>query len=285
VALELSFFLVLAAAPAVDGGAAAPSARPSPALLAPLPGPPVHPHDQYELHRAKDGTRDLLYEAPTFTARVARDGSVTFHDKKFGVTLLPLLFGTVPQSPDRGAPSLQSLIINHGRRAPQPPEEVEESTVRYGSRLPIPTTTQYRPDASEACQYPRSCFFDANVMIVSAMGTFDLTDQLMRLGGKDPYRYDKARFLAGTEEMRTRLAARAHADDLRDSTAALPGRLAAIRCDDRLTRAQRRGTLVWLRAELEPSTPEGRQAATLVDRALADLDAGEAAPPCPPQLP
>jgi len=252
--------------------------------LAPLPGPPAHPHDHYELHRAKDGSRDLLYEAPTFTARVARDGSVTFHDRKFGMTLLPIIFGTVPPSPDRGTPSLQSLIRNHGRRDPPPRDSIGDSTAGYGSRLPIPTTTPSRPDPNEACQYPRPCFFDANVMIVSAQGTFDLTDQLMRLGGQDPYRYEKARFLAGTEEMRTRLAARAHADDLRDSTAALPARLAAIRCDDRLTLAQRRGTLVWLRAELDPATPEGRQAATLVDRALADLDAGDA-PRCPPQLP
>ncbi len=80
----------------------------------------------------------------------------------------------------------------------------------------------------------------------------------MRLGGQDlPYRYAKASFLAGTREMRTRMAARAHADDVRSSAAGLPEHLETIACDGRLSVGERRAIIEALGVELDTSTAEG----------------------------
>ena len=97
--------------------------------------------------------------------------------------------------------------------APTAAVSAQEQSALYGARLPIPTVTPYRPDPREACQYPQPCFFNASLLPLSIRGGFDLTDELMRLGGQDPYRYAKAQFLAGTRELRIRMAARAHADE------------------------------------------------------------------------
>src|SRR4051812_30496576 len=208
----------------------------------PSPGP-LRPSADYELRPVKDGTGDLIYDATGFTARVARDGSVTFRDKHLTVSLalLPHLGrGAVPS----GVPSLESILRGHGtKRAAPPPVSAEEQAALYGSRLPIPTVTPYRPDPREACQYPQPCFFNGSLLPLSIKGGFDLTDELMRLGGQDPYRYAKAQFLAGTRELRIRMAARAHADDVRNSVTGLSAELDAIACDGRRTVSERRAII------------------------------------------
>jgi hypothetical protein len=118
---------------------------------------------------------------------------------------------------------------------------------------------------------------------LSPMKPVRTTDELIRFAGQDPYRYAKARFLAATRELRVRLAARAHADDLRDSAAELPRRLQSIRCDDRLSLADRRAILLGLRSELEATSPEGRTAAARIDGALDDLDGPGGTASCPPR--
>jgi len=87
------------------------------------------------------------------------------------------------------------------------------------------------------------------VVFVSVNGQFDVTDELMRLAGQDPYRFAKAQFLAGTRDLRVRLAARAHAEDVRRSIANLPARLAVVACDDQRSVAERRAILEALRAD------------------------------------
>jgi hypothetical protein len=145
----------------------------------------------------------------------------------------------------------------------------------------------FRPDPSEGCRYPKPCFFDAPVVVLSVAGTFDLTDELMRLGGQDPYRYEKARFMKGTGELRSRLAARAHADDLREASDQLPRHLEAIAGDPNLTPAERRATIEALGGEMDATTPEGRKARALIDafvraRFSAAPAAGSARPPARP---
>jgi len=242
---------------------------------------PSPPSTDYELRPAKDGTGELIYVAPGFTARVARDGSVNFRDEHFTVSLalLPLLGrGAVPS----GVPSLESILRGHGtRRAAPPPVSAQERSALYGARLPIPTVTPYRPDPREACQYPQPCFFNASLLPLSIKGSFDLTDELMRLGGQDPYRYAKAQFLAGTRELRIRMAARAHADDLRNSVTGLPAALDAIACDGRLTISERRAVIEALGREMDASTSEGRAAQTEIARFLARFLRPDGASPCP----
>ncbi len=243
------------------------------------PGP-SQPSADYELRRAKDGTADLIYDATGFTARVARDGSVTFRDKHLTVSLA-LLPHLGRQAVPSGVPSLESILRGHGtKRAAPKPVSAEEQASLYGSRLPIPTVTPYRPDPREACQYPQPCFFNASVFLLSIKGGFDLTDELMRLGGQDPYRYPKAHFLAGTRELRIRMAARAHADDLRNSVTGLSEQLGAISCDGRLTIAERRAIIEALRAELDTSTSEGRAAEAELAHFLARFHQPDGGSPC-----
>ena len=66
---------------------------------------------------------------------------------------------------------------------------------------------------------------------VSALGRFDLTDELTRFSGQDPNRFQKATFLAATRDRRIQMAVRTHAANIRRATAELPARLQAIACD------------------------------------------------------
>ncbi len=230
------------------------------------------PAPDYELRRAANG--DLVYEAPGFTARVARDGSVSFHDKHITLSFLPMLLQprSRARAPITTVPSLEAIIRGHGQPPSPPPDLVDDSSVAYGSRLPIPSVTPYRPDPREACRYPDPCFFAAAGVWVSVSGTMDLSDEVMRLAGQDPYRFAKARFLAGTREMRARLTARAHAEDLRRSMADLPARLTAVACDEQRTVAERRAILEALRAELDGDAAEAPRAGSTIARFLAALD-------------
>jgi hypothetical protein len=280
-AAQLLLFLAQAAA---AGDAGAPVA-PRSFLLAPLGTKPtaVPAHD-YELRRDRGG--DLVYEAPGFTARIARDGSVSFHDRHLSLTLLPLIpHARGPRPPTPSVPSLEATIRNRGKPPPPPPPDVvEESSTAYGARLPIPTVTPYRPDPREGCGSHDACAFQAALVFVSLNGEFDLTDELMRLGGHDPYRFAKARFLAGTRDLRVRLAARAQAEDVRRSLVDLPDRLAAIACDDQRTIAERRAILEALRAELSAGSAEARQADAAIARflsTLAGLDRADGGAVCP----
>lgn len=240
------------------------------------PNDPANPPSDYELHRVK---AELTYDAPAFTARIARDGTVTFHDKHFnlGFALLPKR----RQPTITGVPTLESVLRGHGTQRDPTAVPTDEQAALYGSRLPIPTVTPYRPDPREACQYPAPCFFNAPVLLVSIKGNFDLTDELLRLGGQDPYRYAKARFLAGTSDLRTRMAARAHADDVRKSSAELPTHLTEIACDPALSAAERRAVIEALGAELDVSTDEGRAAQAQIGRFLESFGRADGGVPCP----
>jgi len=266
--------VIFAQAPAAgEPGLASPAPR---SLLAPHGAKPmVVPAPDYELQRAANG--DLIYDAPGFTARVARDGSVSFHDKHITLSFVPLLLQprSGARAPISSVPSLEAIIRGHGQPPPPPPDLVDDSSVAYGSRLPVPSVTPYRPDPREACRYPDPCFFGAAGVWVSVNGTLDLTDEVMRLAGQDPYRFAKARFLAGTREMRARLAARAHAEDLRRSIADLPGRLTAIVCDEQRSVVERRAILEALRAELDGETAEAPKANAAIVRFLAVLDGAD----------
>jgi hypothetical protein len=264
-----------------DGGAPAPG----PSLLlvpAPRQAPPI---DEYRLRRASDGSGDLVYEAKGFYARVARDGAVRFGDRHVtDLKFLPFLpvAGSGP-----GVPSLQDMLRGlRGRRragpnAPLPPPD----PIANETLTPSTTFSRYRPDPREACRYPNPCFIDAPVMLLSVSGTLDITDELMRLAHEDPYRFQKARFLTATREMRIRMAGRAHAEDVVRSGAELPRRLREIACDGSRSAADRRAVIQALRAELDVATPEGREGAERIRLFLQAWDAWDRAdagvPSCP----
>src|SRR5689334_2111047 len=84
-----------------------------------VPGPPAPPlvsrpakapeQRTYELRPTKDGTGDLIYEAPAFTARVARDGAARFVDKHVGFAKGWSLIPFIPLPMPTGRPSLQGV--------------------------------------------------------------------------------------------------------------------------------------------------------------------------------
>jgi len=247
----------------VDGDGA-PRAR---SLLDPIPGlkkPP--PEEVYQLRDAKDGTGELVYEEPGFTARVAKDGSVRFVDKHVTeLRLFPLPF--VPKrNIHLGVPSLQSSLKaawqGQTPATPRPPDD--------GSPPPETTTlnpevSRYRPDPREGCRYCGTL----PPVITSIIGRADITDEIMRMKGEDPYRYQKAKFLVATSDVRARMGAKTHAENIRDAIIELPARLASIACDERLSPRDRRAILEALRAELDTGTPAGRIAAGRIEAFLA----------------
>jgi len=243
----------------------------------PAPAKPnlqVPPEETYELRPAKDGSGDLLCDRPGFLARVARDGTVKFTDKRVSdFKFLPLL----PKAVRLNVPSLQSsfLALLQGKRpAPQQPPD---------DRLPppettalIPETSRYRPDPREGS--PNLRF---GVMLVDVSGRFDVSDELVRLSGKDPQRYEKARFLTATREARTGMAAKTHAENVRRASASLPALLDSIECDVRLSPHDRHAILEALREEMDRATPEGREAIARITEFLR-THADPTAPACAP---
>jgi hypothetical protein len=280
-ALTVTLALALAAG---DAGAPGPAASPPPApappsLLAP-PKKAAPPADRsYELHRAKDGSGDLVYEAPGFTARIAPDGTARFIDRHF--RLIGPWSLLAPVAPPRGQASLQSLIVDVlGRKTPHRSQPADADPPPGPVPL-VPAMTPYRPDPREACTYPRPCFFDAAVVIVGVGGGFDLTDELMRLAGQDPYRVEKARFLAATSPLRGGLAARALGANVRRATKELPGELEAIACDGGRSVRERRATIEALRDEIAGDTPAARAAVKTITRFLDERFDGTRAVRCP----
>jgi hypothetical protein len=76
------------------------------------------------------------------------------------------------------------------------------------------------------------------------------------------------------------MAARAHAEDLRNSVTGLSEQLGTISCDGRLTIAERRAIIEALRAELDTSTPEGHAAEVEIARFLARYYQPDGGSPC-----
>jgi hypothetical protein len=258
--------LTLALLGEADGGM--PPPPPDPFLLrAPRKDPP--PADRsYELHRAKDGTGDLLYEGPGFKARIARDGTARFIDKRFTLLAPWSFLPFAPMPAPRGAPSLQSTFTDLLARRKPGQGWVPDANPPPAPVPLLPQMSPYRPDPKEVCTYPRPCYFEAGIVLIGLGGTFDLTDELLRLSGQDPYRREKAHFLAATSQLRGGLAARALGENIRSALGGLPARLEEIACDPRRSVRERRAIVEALRQEIEGDTPAARAAVATITRFL-----------------
>jgi hypothetical protein len=250
------------------------------ALVLPPPLPSsVDETTRYELQRQPDG--GYAWDGDAFGARIAADGSVHFQDHHMSaVSWLPWR----PLATPNQGPSIESTLRDllggkRGRRGPSPGQ---------GDRpLAEPRATLFRrmspnrPDPTDACKYPMACWFQAAVLLIEVAGRFDVTDELVRLSGHDPYGHEKARFLAATRDLRTRLALRAHAAAVCKSSSELPARLESIATDERLPPADRAALLRALAEEIDDSSAEGRAARARIRDVLERLfgdhpDAGAA---------
>jgi len=258
--------------PALDGGvpqivAPPPSAPRTRSLLDPLPEVKRAPPDEvYRLRDAKDGTGELVYEEAGFTARVARDGTVEFKPKRVsGINLLPVL--PKKKGIHFGVPSLQSALkaTAEGRSPPSPPLPPDDGSPPPETTTVIPSVSRYRPDPREGCHM---CG-ELPPLQFNMTWRFDVTEELLRMNGQDPYRYQKAKFLVATRDLRTEMAAKTHAQRIQRAVGELPSRLLSIACDERLSLRDRRAILEALRAELDVGINGGRVAAERIDTFLA----------------
>ena len=97
----------------------------------------------------------------------------------------------------------------------------------------------------------------------------DVTEELMRMNGQDPYRHRKAKFLVATRDVRTQMAAKTHAESIQHAVVELPSQLLSIACDERLSMRDRRAVLDALRVELDTGVKGGRVAAERIDTFIA----------------
>jgi hypothetical protein len=266
--------IALPALLAADAGmeSAARNALPPSALA---PAPRALPEAQrIDLEDAKDGSGDLVYEGRAFNARIGRDGSVRFTDKRI-TDASPL--GFLPMRVDMPVPSLQSsakaLLKGHSP-PPAPPSELDQGEAPPETKQLIPEVSRYHVDAREGCRICSTGFFELAVP-VNWFGRFDLTDELTQFSGQDPYRQQKAVFLVATRDQRIQMAAKAHAAAIRRANAELPGQLQAVACADRLTYRERRAILVALAREMDTAAPEGANAAKAIDAFVERFDSGE----------
>ncbi len=239
---------------AADGGSS-PSALPRPAYLPQAPASTTR-GPAFRLRR-EPGHGWVLQDA-RFGARIAEDGMVTFTARHGSIgILLP-----VPLPLPEGTPSVEGWIRGGRRKArPEPPPALD----------PVPRMSPYRPDPGDACVYPRSCFFDAHVLLINTGGTFDLSDEILRLGRKDPHRQQKAEFLAWTADLRRQLAQRARGQARTQALAELRGRLDAI-AGSGLSVPERRAAMQGLADDLDPDPAVSGPARALIEARIQALN-------------
>jgi hypothetical protein len=262
-ATNLMLFSLLAAEPGGgrDAGAARDGARPRWVPTA----KPIHLSEEanYGLRRSGDG---YVHESPTFEAHVARDGVVTFKDKRTSVAGLFFPIGALKNLPRPKGPTLESTIRGHfdkRRRIPVPPETE-----------PAPVPNQI--DWEAVCRRGSNCDMRPDPTLLQVRGNFDLTDEIMRAYGQDPYARDKARFLSATFEFRMKLATEARKEDMKAALDHLPERLGELWADTRYSARERRRILyeLWLETD---ATPQGERAArVIIDFVRGHLPCGAA---------
>jgi hypothetical protein len=214
--------------------------------------PRVRPVDvsaeaEYRLRQVGEG---YLYVSPRFEARVGRDGLVNFKDRRGSITFP--FFDKVPLP--RG-PTLESTVRDYlgkrrGRKNEPPPE-------------PEPEPYWRRMEPSEVCPPRSPCYVPETATAIKVRGSFDLTDEIMRGLGQDPYASEKARFLSATFEFRIKLAIAARRADLKREIGKLPERLDELLGDGRYSARERRRILYELWRETDRDV-DGERAASII---------------------
>jgi hypothetical protein len=240
------------------------AAETRPAYLPPAPQQRASPATSYELRRDAAG---WSFQARGFVAHVAEDGGVRYEERHGEMHLaLPLPMATPPGTPTLEG-SLRGLVDRRAR--PRLPPAAEPPGT-------LPHISPYRPDPTAWCRYPDPCFFVASVTLIDVAGTFDLTDEILRLRHQDPYRQQKARFLASTAAFRQELGRRAARRARAEALEALRVRLDAIDRDGRGGPDERRAALEALAADLDRDPVVAGPAQALIEARLHQLspDAG-----------
>jgi hypothetical protein len=252
--------LLLAAADAAPPADQPSAGRPSPPPFLPsVRNSLAQPEPRaYPLRRSGEGYE---YSDSRFTARVAPDGAVTFSDKRLPTKLhlIPLF----PRAHPPGTPTLESSLrdVLGRRRAPVPPPELVPPPVD-----PEPTRV-YTPISRRDPERENPTYPDTPIWIWMISGRFDLTDEYYRAMGNDPYRHEKARFLAATFDFRLRLAVQHQIATLRRALHAFPDTLQQLWDDRTRPAVERKRLLCALWSELrrdDDAAPVAAQIRTFV---------------------
>jgi hypothetical protein len=203
----------------------------------------------YGLRRTGDG---YVWEHSKFDARVGHDGIVHFKDKHGSVSV--------------GVLGWISKLNGDKSKSSEPPALRDPAASRGGPWSPQaarPSPLARRTESEEVCPPNSSCYILPSASLLEVRGTFDLTEEIMRMLGQDPYALDKARFLSATFEFRIKLAIEARKIDLKQALDHLPARLDQLWSDSRYSARERRRILYELWSEMDQS-PEGERAARMI---------------------
>jgi hypothetical protein len=200
-----------------------------------------------------------VYENDKFEARVASDGTVSFKDKRGGAS---------PFTP------LSWIGKTRAQQRQQRPDPFDRDPAAYRRTPwiapPGPSEYPRSMPQEEICPPGSSCSGVPASTAVQVSGRFDLTDELMRALGKDPYAYDKARFLSATFEFRMKLAIEERKRLMKKALDDLPRHLEDLWADTRYSPRERRRILFELWYEMD-RTPDGDRAAKTIDAFIRRL--------------
>jgi hypothetical protein len=200
----------------------------------------------YELRSAANGT--YFYREPGFTASIAADGTVTFHGSNW--TPQSKTFDLVTNAP-KGA---NAIAESRGQGKDWNDTLAYRGEVWKPEAWPVPLPDPNRPtlydlhDQRQALDPMRPEIPIAAPIFADPGLRADLTDQYIRLMGDDPYAPQKAAFLAGTFDVRMRMAVQQHHTDVRAALDDLSRELAKVWGDTRFSVAERSRIiyLMWL---------------------------------------
>jgi hypothetical protein len=203
---------------------------------------PVDVSDEatYPLRRYGKG---YFFENSKFEAQVSHDGIVTFKDKHVSLSSFP--FSKLGKSRNT-LPSRDDV-----RSARDPSANRRTPWIDPVKDAPMSTREM---DQELICPPNSSCYAQRLTNPVSVTGSFDLTDEIMRALGQDPYALDKAHFLSATFEFRIKLAIEARKEYMRKALDKLPERLEELWGDHRYTARERRRILyeLWFETDITP---------------------------------
>ena len=230
-------------------------------------GRPLAPkRSEYVLRSAENGT--YIYREPGFSASIAADGTVTFHEASWK-----------PQS------TTYDILSNGGKVGARSwPTEAKAGTSssRDPKVWPVPLPADTRPtlyDLKELRPDPMRPEIPVAVPIFADAGLrADLTDQYTRLMGSDPYGPQKAAFLASTFDMRMNMAAKDHRANVRAALDDLSRELQDVWGDTRYSVAERSSLIYLMWQDTSGDDPDARRARQMiVDFARRHLPPAEAA--------
>lgn len=231
---------------------------------------PAQPHFVLQPDKESGGYR---CKTAGFTAIIHDDGSVDFRSHR-KVELLPFPLNFKPLALPSGTPDLVGELhrVLQGEPARKPG--------RMEGAAP-PLYPAYARDILELCSSPQSrCFFDqrGQIMVANASGPLDLGEEVMRMLGEDPAKFEKARFLSATTGLRTRMAERKRKSELQRALEDMPAMLNRIWRTPMLTREERLAIVRSLLPEIDDTAP-GAESARAQIQAFLDKREAESTPP------